>query len=85
MTSDRTGLELVAGSDLGPATLDPAWRVAAAFLLSCRSPHTRRDYARDLRAFFTWCAQHELDPLAVRRAHIDPYTRHLSQPRLRTG
>ena len=85
MSSDRTGLELAAGSELDPAALDPAWRVAAAFLLSCRSPHTRRGYARDLRAFFTWCAQHELAPLAARRAHLDAYTRHLEQPRPGTG
>jgi hypothetical protein len=46
MSSDRTDLELAADSELDPAALDPAWRVAAAFLLSCRSPHTRRGYAR---------------------------------------
>lgn len=64
---------------------DRARAVATAFLLSLRTENTRRSYARDLRAFFTWCAQHGLDPLAVARVHLDAYRRHLEQPRPTTG
>lgn len=83
----RVELELPAppAGPLERADDDPAWRLVAAFLLSCRSPHTRRGYARDIRAFLTWCAGFELDPLAVRRVHLDAYTRHLEQPRASTG
>lgn len=54
--------------------------LAAAFLLSCRSEHTRRGYGSDLRAFYGWCALHDLDPLGLRRVHLDAYVRHLQQP-----
>jgi integrase/recombinase XerD len=66
--------------------VDPAWRLAAAFVLSCRSENTRRAYARDIRAFYTWCAQVGLYPLDVRRAHVDAYLRQFEQtPQPRTG
>lgn len=64
---------------------DPAWRLATAFVLSRRSPHTRRAYARDIRDFYTWCHQAGLDPLRVRRVHIDAYAHELAQPQPRTG
>jgi len=64
---------------------DAAWRLATAFVLSRRSPHTRRAYARDIRDFYTWCAQAGLDPLHVRRVHIDAYAHELAQPQPRTG
>lgn len=63
----------------------PARGLAAAFLLSCRSEHTRRGYGRDIRAFYSWCAQHDLDPLGLRRVHLDAYVCHLQQPHPVTG
>jgi len=52
--------------------------LAAAFLLGHQGS-TRASYGRDLRAWFTWCQDHELDPLAVSRAHVDAYTRTLAE------
>lgn len=82
MTAQPAGLDLLApaGPPAATGSDTAAWRLAAAFLLSCRSEHTRRAYARDLRAFFRWCAEHELDPLAVRRVHLDAYAAHLQRP-----
>ena len=66
--------------------VDPVWRLAAAFVLSYRSDHTRRTYARDIRAFYSWCAQVGLYPLKVHRAHLDAYLRQLEQtPQPTTG
>jgi site-specific recombinase XerD len=62
--------------------LVPATRraVGGAFLLSCRSENTRRAYARDIRSFYAWCAELGVEPLAIRRAHVDAYARHLEHP-----
>lgn len=70
---------------VAPVAQERARAVAAAFLLSLRTENTRRGYARDLRAFFAWCAENDLDPLAVRRVHLDAYRRHLEGPRPSTG
>ncbi|KWX01335.1 Integrase family protein [Carbonactinospora thermoautotrophica] len=48
-------------------------RLAAAFLLSHQG-NTREAYQRDLAHFAAWCARHEVDMLAVTRAHLDAYT-----------
>jgi len=48
--------------------------VARAFLLGY-GERTRAAYAADLRAFFSWCAEHGVDPLGATRAHIDAYAR----------
>lgn len=73
--------------DEGAASeVDPAWRLAAAFVLGCRAESTRRVYARDIRAFYTWCAQVGLYPLNIRRGHVDVYVRQLEQtPQPTTG
>jgi integrase/recombinase XerD len=71
--------------DVEAAETDPAWRLAAAFLLSCRSENTRKSYARDIRAFYGWCTEVGIHPLAARRAHLDGYTRFLEQPQATTG
>ena len=66
--------------------VDPAWRLAAAFVLGCRTESTRRAYARDIRLFYAWCAQVGLYPLRVHRAHVDAYLRQLEQtPQPKTG
>ena len=37
-------------ADAAATEVDPAGRLAAAFVLSCRTDNTRRAYARDIRA-----------------------------------
>ncbi|MFD1233433.1 tyrosine-type recombinase/integrase [Pseudonocardia benzenivorans] len=60
-------------------------RVLAAFLLSCRSEHTRRAYAGDVTDFFDWCDEVGVEVFAVRRVHLDGYVTALAAPRPRTG
>ena len=70
------GLTVVpsASTDLSSPIRD-AHDVAAAFLAGY-GPATRDCYARDLRQFGVFLADHgELDPLDVRRVHIDAYVR----------
>jgi len=51
---------------------------AAAFVASYSSPGTRQAYATQLRLWFDWCAEHQLDPLLdVRRPHVELYARDL--------
>jgi site-specific recombinase XerD len=57
------------------------WRsedLAAAFLLAYQG-HTRAAYARDLREWFTWCADHDLDPLDATRGHVDAFARTIGE------
>ncbi|RTL61767.1 MAG: integrase [Pseudonocardiaceae bacterium] len=60
-------------------------RVLAAFLLGCRSEHTRRAYASDVTAFFDWCDEVGVEVFAIRRVHLDGYVTALAAPRPRTG
>ena len=55
-------------------------RLALAFLAGYK-PSTRSAYARDLRDFYRWCADHGVDVLAVTRAHADAYARELDEVR----
>jgi integrase/recombinase XerD len=65
--------------------VDPYWRLAAAFLVGY-PPHSSRAYFGDLRAWYTWCAQSGVHPLAARRHHVDAWIRQLSQtPQPTTG
>jgi len=68
------GVDAVAEPDAGATTHSAlrveAAQVTAAWLASRRSPHTRRAYAGDLAAWSRWCALHQLDPLHVRRRHV---------------
>jgi site-specific recombinase XerD len=57
--------------------------LASAFLLGY-SGATRSAYARDLADWFRFCAEHDLDPLAASRAHIDAYARQLDEVESRT-
>jgi len=52
--------------------------VATAFLLDY-SGNTRAAYRRDLDAFFAWCADHDLAPLALERPHVAAYARQLAE------
>jgi hypothetical protein len=45
---------------------DPAWRLAAAFLVGFRG-HTRRAYFSDIRAWYAWCASVGVHPLEAQR------------------
>lgn len=48
---------------------------AAGFVLTQRSPHTRRAYVADLEHFLGWCVQVRLLPGRVARADLDRYAR----------
>ncbi len=64
---------------------DPAWRLAAAFLLGYRG-HTRRAYFTDIRAWYTWCAGIDLAPLQARRHHVDRWiAEQVERPQPGTG
>jgi site-specific recombinase XerD len=52
--------------------------VAGAFLLGY-SGNTRAAYGRDLATWFDWCEDHRRTPLAVSRAHVDAWARHLGE------
>lgn len=80
--------ELLAPPVLGAADPMPAVEVrtrrvgvaevTAAWLAARRSPHTRRAYHGDLAAWSRWCAAHQLDPLLVRRRHVQVWGAQLS-------
>ena len=56
----------------------PARWAAVAFVASYSSPGTRQAYGTQLRLWFDWCAEHQLDPLTdVRRPHVELYARDL--------
>lgn len=55
---------------------DRAAALVQRFLLSYAG-HTRTGYARDLRQWFDWCAELDLDPLEANRAAVDGFRRHL--------
>src|SRR5664280_1485399 len=66
-----------------PATLpvtrmEPSDVAVAGFLARYREP-TLSAYRRDLRCFWQWCADHQVEPLAVRRPHLELYLRELEQ------
>gem|GEM_PF-6918015 len=64
---------------------DPAWRLAAAFLLGYRG-HTRRAYFADIRAWYAWCAGIDLPPLAAQRHDVDRWiAEQLDHPQPGTG
>jgi integrase/recombinase XerD len=64
---------------------DPAWRLAAAFLLGYRG-HTRRAYFADIRAWYTWCAGIDMSPMEARRHHVDRWiAEQVERPQPTTG
>jgi integrase/recombinase XerD len=69
----------------GDRDVDPYWCLVAAFLVGY-PPHSSRAYFGDLKAWYAWCAQAGVHPLAARRHHVDAWVRHLSQePQRKTG
>ena len=57
---------------------DPAWRLAAAFLVGFRG-HTRRAYFGDIQAWYAWCAGAGVHPLGAQRHHIDSWIAELTE------
>jgi len=58
--------------------MEPSDVAVAGFLARYREP-TLSAYCRDLRCFWQWCADHQVEPLAVRRPHLELYLRELEQ------
>lgn len=58
--------------ELHPALHDPSSLAAAGFLSRYREP-TVSAYRNDLRCFWTWCAEQDLEPLQARRSHLELY------------
>lgn len=57
---------------------DTAQWAAVAFVASYSSPGTRQAYTTQLRLWFDWCREHQLQPLTqVRRPHVELYARDL--------
>lgn len=63
-----------------PPLFDEA-RLAIGGFLARYSGSTQAGYACDLRAWFAWCAQVSVEPLAVSRVHIDLYARWMEEDR----
>ena len=64
---------------------DPAWRLAAAFLVGFRG-HTRRAYFNDIKAWYAWCAEVGISPLDAQRHHVDRWiAEQTEQPQPTTG
>jgi integrase/recombinase XerD len=85
-----TAIELAGNLPAHPAEQggDAIRQMVAAWLLAQESQHTKTAYARDLVStaprmkvpgWLPWCTERELNPLAVRRAHVDAYKHALQQ------
>jgi site-specific recombinase XerD len=77
MTSSMNLPATAAGTALEARTTSRLEALAVAWLLGYSSERTRRAYRRDLEHFAAWCAGHDLDPLTVRRPHVDAYAEQL--------
>lgn len=53
--------------------LAPFDQLILGFLAKCKSEATLRAYQEDLKNYFAWCQQQRIDPLTVRRVHLDLY------------
>ena len=54
-------------------------QLAGAFLASQTSPQTVAAYRSDLKEWFSFCADADLDPLLAKRSSIDAYRLHLDE------
>jgi site-specific recombinase XerD len=82
-----SGLDRLPHQALGVPELDadPAWRVAAAYLVGFRG-HTRKAYFNDIKAWYAWCNEAGVAPLEAQRHHVDRWIAGLmEQPQPRTG
>lgn len=56
-------------------------KLAAASFLAGYSGNTLTSYVKDLEIFFNWCEMYSLDPLEATRAHIELFSRYLTNER----
>ena len=87
MSDSSAPLDRLPTAGLGVPELDadPAWRLAAAFLVGFRG-HTRRAYFSDIRAWYAWCASAGVHPLEAERHHVDRWIAELTElPQAQTG
>jgi site-specific recombinase XerD len=61
-----------------PVLFDEARLAVAGFLARYSGP-TRTSYATDLRQFFAWCAQVDLQVFAVQRGHVELWARAMEE------
>jgi len=61
-----------------PALFDEARLAVAGFLARYSGP-TRTSYATDLRQFFAWCAQMELQVFTLQRGHVELWARTMEE------
>jgi len=73
--STSTDVANVADASGHLASDDRLRPLVAAWLLSFKSPHTVRSYRNDLVHWLAFCADHGVDPLQARRAHVDAWAR----------
>lgn len=57
------------------------FEMAVASWLASHSGLTRKRYAAEMRMWVRWCADHNLDPEAVIRPHVELYMRELEEER----
>lgn len=72
-----TALALAPARDL-PSPIHDAGTLAGAYLAGFR-PATADGYRRDLHRWFTWLAEHGVDPLQARRAHVEVWVRSMEE------
>ncbi len=61
-----------------PRTAEPEVMALAGFLAGYAG-RTREAYTLDLRQFFAWCAQCDLEVFAAKRGHIELYARTMEE------
>lgn len=80
MTTDATPALLPATQPAVAWTAAPnRLRTAIAAFLAGYKPTTRRVYANVLKTYTGWCAQNGIDPMTVRRFHIELFIRWLEE------
>jgi integrase/recombinase XerD len=67
--------EVLRAHDAGRGSTRRLEVLAGAWLSGYHSASTRRAYRHDLRTWFRFCAEHEVDPLSARRSHVELFTR----------
>lgn len=63
------------------APVNPNLTLARDAFLARQKGGTRDLYALDLRIFFGWCAENELDPLSLKRPHLELFMSYLQDER----
>jgi len=88
--NDRESLQrqgMTTFTELAPAPSDPPepftdqLRLAVAAYLARFKGSSREHTESDLRCYVSWCAERGLDPLAVRRPHLELYIRWMQEVR----